>query len=228
MKFSSLNINLSLLQNIKNLLQIYLPNAAPRRKSISRLPNGHWGVPVLGNEPLIVFLHDRDVCASASTLRSPHSAQGHKIPAELYFLPGSVVTEERNSSDLQTLFEQRAQTLCFNELLSPWLESWSISRHLSAAALQKLMICSLQEHIQIQAEWYRVSLLALYLLILTFSWYLTSEMWPRKVTSIKRETGIAMRWWTAHLWSPSRMDVVVDVITKESSCFKPWTDFPQS
>lgn len=62
-------------------------------------------VPVLGNEPLIAFLQDRDVCASASALRSPHSAQGHKISAKLYFLPGSVVTEGRNSSDLQTLFE---------------------------------------------------------------------------------------------------------------------------
>lgn len=74
---------------------------------------------MLGNEPWVAFLQDRDVCASASTLRSPHSAQGHKISAELYFLPGSVVTEGRNSSDLQTLFEQRAQTVCFNELLSP-------------------------------------------------------------------------------------------------------------
>lgn len=184
-----------------------------------------WALRFLGKEPLTAFLQARDVCAGASTLMSPHSAQGHKISGELYFLPGSVVTEERNSSDLQTLFEQRAQILGFNELLSPWLESWSISRHLSAAALQKLMICSLQEHIQIQDEGYRVRLLALYLLILTFSWYLTSEMWPRKVTSIKRETGIAVRWWTARL---SRMGVVMDVVTKESSCFKPATDFPQS
>lgn len=37
MNFSSLNVNLSLLQNIKHLLQIYFPNAALRRKVTSSL-----------------------------------------------------------------------------------------------------------------------------------------------------------------------------------------------
>lgn len=45
MDFSSLNVNLSLLLNIKYLLQIYLPNAAPRRKLVSSLTQ--WSLRLL-------------------------------------------------------------------------------------------------------------------------------------------------------------------------------------
>lgn len=117
MDFASLNFSLGLLEGITQLLQIHLP----RKEAHFQFNPLCTEVPVLSSAISTALGQDRDVFARAPTLRSPHSARGHKASAELSFLPASDGRERRNSRDLQTLSEQGAQILRFNELLSPWL-----------------------------------------------------------------------------------------------------------